>query len=167
MARASLLFLELRLKPLSRLKPHYYLICWGSSHFHGSSLIIIQWVRLERLTWLDPHNTNTKIPEGYAKSDVRHVQSWPDTSLCAFMQCINVYKQKYRPGRGQVDIFYVNKKCKQLYVNIKNYWPGHDAYVRFMFSHKHVYYMYTRLCAFRQALIFYEFIWGCLTIFEA
>jgi hypothetical protein len=48
----------------------------------------------------------------------------PDPCLYTFMQCINVYK-KYRPGR--------------------------DVYVKFMFLHKRVYYMYTRLSEFRQA----------------
>jgi len=128
MARALLLFLELRLEPLSWLEPHYYLICRGSSH---SSLIIIQWVRLETLTWLDLHNTNTKMPEGYAKSDVRHVQSRPDTSLYAFMQCINVYK-----------------KYIQLSVDIKIYRPGRGIYARFILSHKCIYYMYTHLCIY-------------------
>jgi hypothetical protein len=76
----------------------------------------------------------------------------PDPSLYTFMQCLNVYK-KYGPGRGQGDIFYVNKKFMQIYVDIKIYRPGHDVYVRFMFLHKRVYYMYTRLCEFRQAPI--------------
>jgi hypothetical protein len=73
------------------------------------------------------------------------------------MQCINVYK-KYRPGRGQVDIFYVDKKFMQLYVDIKIYRPGRDVYVNFMFLHKRVYYMYTRLCEFRQAPIIIIYI---------
>jgi len=66
------------------------------------------------------------------------------------MQCINVYK-KYRPGPDQVDIFYVVKKFMRIYVDIKIYRPGHDVYVNFMFLHKRVYYMYMRLCEFRQA----------------
>jgi len=63
-----------------------------------------------------------------------------------------MYK-KYRPGHGQVDIFYVDKKFMQIYVDIKIYRPGRDVYVKFMFLHKRVYYMYTRLCEFWQAPI--------------
>jgi hypothetical protein len=65
----------------------------------------------------------------------------PDPCLYTFMQCINVYK-KYRPGRSQVDIFYVDKKFMWIYVDIKIYRPGRDVYVNFMFLHKRVYYMY-------------------------
>ncbi len=74
----------------------------------------------------------------------------PDPCLYTFMQCINVYK-KYRPGCGQVNIFYVDKKFMQIYVDIKIYRPGWDVYVKFMFLHKCVYYMYTCLCEFWQA----------------
>jgi hypothetical protein len=49
------------------------------------------------------------------------------------------------------DIFYVDKKFIQRYVDIKIYRPGADVYVTFMFFHKCVYYMYTRLYEFPEA----------------
>ena len=63
--------------------------------------------------------------------------------------------KKYRPGRGQVDIFYVDKKFMRIYVDVKIYRPDRDVYVKFMFLHKHVYHMYTRSCEFWQAPIEY------------
>ncbi len=56
-------------------------------------------------------------------------------------------------GHDQADIFYVNKKFIQWYVDIKIYQPGHDVYVTFMFLHKRVYYMYTHLYEFPEAPI--------------
>jgi len=99
MARASLLFLELRLEPLSWLEPHYFSICWGSSqaslsfsewgsrHLHDS-IPIIQILKCPKAT---PSQTSDTSRAG-------------QTPLYAFMQCINMYK-KYWPGHSQVDIF--------------------------------------------------------------
>jgi len=88
---------------------------WGLRHFHDS-IFIIQILKCSKST---------------SKSDVRHVQSRPDTSLYAFMQCINVYK-----------------KYIQLSVDIKIYRPGRGIYARFILSHKCIYYMYTHLCIY-------------------
>jgi hypothetical protein len=63
MCQASLLLFNLlRLEPLSWLKPHYHSLSEARDTY---------------MTQL-PHHTNTKMPEGYAKLDVRHVQSRPD-----------------------------------------------------------------------------------------
>jgi len=55
MARASLLFLELRLEPLSWLKPHYYLVSWGLSLLMArASLLSFNLLKPEPLSWLEP-----------------------------------------------------------------------------------------------------------------
>jgi hypothetical protein len=58
----------------------------------------------------------------------------------------------------------VVKKFLQIYVDIKVYRPGHDVYVRFMFLHKRVYYMYTFLLFLDEFLeyigdIYTKYLW--------
>jgi hypothetical protein len=134
MARASLLFLELRLEPLSWLEPHYYLVSWGSSLLMGrASLLLFNLLRLKPLSWLEPHYyfwswIIIKSVEAWATFDDGRPDSGltpfqrPDPFLYTFMQCINVYK-KYWHGRDQADIFLCRQKKYTQICHIKKYRP--------------------------------------------